>query len=151
MDLQTMLDNAVITSRNESLKGSPQLLLGELIAKLEPLIANQEAVKEKYGQEANVVFDFEYLKPTGISSWRGSYRELALEFDGTNEFTVTEFVELLKGAIGKTYQGYKGGDFLMGKQTPIWVANYGNSGSTGVVGVLNNEHTVILETARCEY
>ena len=29
-----------------------------------------------------VFFDFEYLVPIGIQSWRGSYSELALKFSG---------------------------------------------------------------------
>lgn len=151
MDLQEILENATAKMRADRLKNSPQLTLGELIAKLEPIAEKQEEVKKKYDHEAEVVFDFEYLKPTGLSSWRGSYAELALEFDGEKGFTVSEFIALLKGAIGKTYTGYKGGDFVMGKTTPIWVANWGNSGNTGVIGVIDNEYEVILETARCEY
>ena len=35
IDLQTMLNNAVAAKRAEELKSSPQLLLGEMILKLE--------------------------------------------------------------------------------------------------------------------
>jgi hypothetical protein len=104
--------------------------------------------------------------PTGLSSWRGSYAELALNFsfvgygmpgyiktDGPDlkELTVTEFLAILKSAIGKTYTGWKGGDFVMGKNTPIWVANDGNSGNTAVIGVRDDEYAIILETAHTEY
>lgn len=166
MDLQTMLSNATVAARTERLKTSPQITLGELIARLKPIAANQEEVKKKYGHEADVCFDFEYAYPTGLSSWRGSYAELALNFsfvgygvDGymkvegfkPDEPKVSEFLAMLKKAVGQTYTGWKGGDFVMGKTTPIWVANDGNAGETAVVGVENNEHTVRLITARCEY
>jgi hypothetical protein len=57
--------------------------------------------------------------------------------------------------------GYKGGDFRVGRQTPIWVANYGESGvsgykegandypSVGVVDVLDGS-VAILVTEICE-
>ena len=35
---------------------------------------------QKDGDEAIVRYDFEYLFPTSIDSWRGSYDELALNF-----------------------------------------------------------------------
>jgi len=40
---------------------------------------------------------------------------------------VEEWIEVLKQAIGKRFTGYKGGDFLMGKNTPVWLAEYSNS------------------------
>ena len=142
MNLQEVLDNAVNAQRNEKLKTSPQLLLGELILKL-------EAVEKK---DLRICFDFEYAFPTHLSSWRGSYCELAIsfEFEG-NAPTVEEFLKKLNSAIGQTFTGYKGGDFTMGKNTPVWVANYGNSGNTGVVGVIDTGYTVIIETKYCEY
>ena len=30
--------------------------------------------------------------------------------------------------IGETYRGYKGGDFYMDENTPIWIANWGDGG-----------------------
>lgn len=154
MDLQTMLNNAVEAQRAKEMLTSPQLTLGELILKLEAL-----------PQDLPVTFDDEKYKPTGLNSWRGSYRELAIEYEdgggiayeqpkpdckmdaqfdihrhdcpcgGTNEFkttltekpTVGEFVAVLKNVLGRYFIGYKGGDFTMGKTTPLWVANYGSS------------------------
>lgn len=166
MDLQKIIENEVKSQRAEKLKSSPQMTLGEMIAIIEPIAKNQEGIIKKYNHEANVEFDFEYAYPTGLSSWRGSYAELALNFSfvgyGVEGFTkdekfepkemlVSKFLELLKSALGKTYTGWKGGDFVMGKTTPIWVANDGNSGNTGVVGIINDEHTIYLQTQRVEY
>lgn len=141
-----------------------QLTLGELIDKLEPIAANQDRVKEKFKEEAYVKFDFGSALPTGLSSWRGVYAELAINysFNGYGDMvgykkedlstfepkppTVTEFLKMIKGAIGKTYTGWKGGDFEMDRDTPLWVSNDGDVGNTAVVDVFNNEFSVILLT-----
>ena len=143
MDLQTMLNNAVAAKRQEELKNSPQLLLGEIILKL-------EAVNNK---KLPLYIDLMDKKPMGIDSWRGSYDELAIqtesfgsyqtevvehEFSDGEKFykhksfgcenpTVEQWNEVLKEAVGKTFTGYKGGDFLMSKNTPVWLAENGAS------------------------
>lgn len=155
MDLQTYLDNYAKAERQKRLNKSDQLTLGQLIAKLEPIVARQPEIIEKYSQEAEVVFDFEYLFPTRFASWRGSYDELALNFSsreaGKKPLGVSEFLKMCKGTIGQTFWGYKGGDFMMGKATPIWIANYGNSGNTALIEVVDNEYQVILMTGWREY
>jgi len=142
MDLQTILNNAVRAQRQEELKNSPQLLLGELILKL-------EAVKNK---DLPLYIDLMNKRPMGIDSWRGSYCELAIQTESMGSYntdkvtheskygnsyemkdigkenpTVSEWIEVLKEAVGKTFVGYKGGDFTMGKNTPVYLAEYGNS------------------------
>lgn len=150
--LQEYMDAMVKAVRRDSFDKSDQLSLGEIILKIEPLIAKQEELKQKYGEEARVVYDFEYLYPTHIDSWRGSYAELALNFESGGEaMGVSEFLKMLKAAVGKTFTGYKGGDYIMTKNTPVWVANYGNAGSTAVIDVVDNEYEVILITARREF
>jgi len=144
MDIQHILDNAVAKARQEELTNSPQLLLGEIILKL-------EQVKNK---KLPLFIDLMDKRPMGINSWRGSYCELAIktenlgwyntdiieyeskEFDyktykqksiGKKNPTVEEWIDVLKKAIGKTFTGYKGGNYLMSKNTPVWLAEYGNS------------------------
>jgi hypothetical protein len=147
MDLQTYIQNAVKASRANTLANSDQLTLGELILKLEPIVKNQ-----KDGDEAIVRYDFEYLFPTSIDSWRGSYDELALNFQTQGEeMKVSEFLNMLKECIGKTFTGYKGGDFTMHKGTPIWVANYSHSGNTAVIDVVDNGYVVLLITGYREF
>ena len=147
MDLQTYIQNAVKESRANTLANSDQLTLSELILKLEPIVKNQ-----KDGEEATVRYDFEYLFPTSIDSWRGSYNELALNFETQGEeMKVSEFLNMLKECIGKTFTGYKGGDFTMHKGTPIWVANYSHSGNTAVIDVVDNEYVVLLITGYREF
>lgn len=148
LDLQSTLAAMVAQQRQEALKSSPQLLLGELIARLEAI-----ADKSKL-----VVYDFDNMKPTSLDSWRGAYAELALGYDETREITINELLEKLQYAVGHTYEGYKGGDFTMGKGTPIWVANYGESGvyaksregTTAIISVQDGD-VVTLQTQQLDY
>lgn len=119
MNIQEILTNAVAQQRAESLKDSPQLLLGELILKLEAIV----------DRDLPVVFDFMPASPEYVCSWRGSYNELAIVF-GSEEKSGHSTLATLRAAVGKTYSGWKGGDFKMGKATPVWVV--GESGYSGV-------------------
>lgn len=147
MDLQQFIDLQVKNARKMSFEKSNQLTLGQLIEKIESITNN-----DCDGDEPYVVYDFEYLFPSSINSWRGSYSELALNFEsGGSPMSISSFLSMLKETVGKTFEGYKGGDFLMGKETPIWVANYGNSGNTGVVDVLDLGYKIVIITQYCEY
>ena len=140
------LHHTVQAQRDEAMKTSPQLTLGELIAQL-------EKVPDK---SKPVVFDNGYHL-TDISSWRGSYCELALEYD--NEGTpldVATWLQKLHAMNGGTVYGYKGGEFPVGLLTPVWVANYGDShgfldDTQAVVGVSWNDRDVLIETILLEY
>jgi hypothetical protein len=149
MNTQEYFKMAVGSYRKESFDKSDQLTLGELILKLEPIV-------QKAGNEGkiDVVYDFGSLFPTDIDSWRGSYNELALNYtnyDDSIPLTVIDFYSLLKSAIGKTFTGYKGGDFIMTKNTPVWVSNYGDDDNTAVIEVVDNGYQVILITGYREY
>lgn len=153
MDLQKILNNAVAAKRAEDMKTSAQLTLGELILKMEGKSADKP-----------VVFDDGKHFPTYLGSWRGSYCELALgynEYETEKPMNGAEFSEKLKEAVGKTYTGYKGGDFLMGKTTPVWVANYGESmgfreetedgHNTAIVDIVETDDAIVLQTFNTRY
>lgn len=143
--MQSFIDAQLAASRASTLANSPQLTLGELISQL-------EAIPIREGDnEQGVYFDFEYFIPTVLSSWRGSYSELAIEFGSNSPVKFSSFLAMLKEAVGKTFEGYKGGDFIMNRHTPVWVANYGNSGNTGVVGVKDCGYKIVILTAYCEF
>ena len=151
MDLQTYLDNAVQVTRLAKVGQSDQLTLGELIVKLESLIDKRKYLTDNDDEkEPEIVFDFEYLFPTKFDSWRGFYRELALNFTSPaskqQPMKLSEFLALCQSTVGKIFEGYKGGDFTMGKHTPIWVANYGNSGHTALVEVVDADYEIVLIT-----
>ncbi len=140
-----MLHAEVAAKRAESFAKSDQLSLGEIISKCEAIQAKGYRFHD--GTEPAVLFDFEHLHPTGLGSWRGIYSELALSFSSEGDApALSEFIAMLKEAIGKEYTGYKGGEFTMSRHTPVWVANNGNAGNTAVVDVLDKEWRVILVT-----
>ena len=145
MNLQDMLHSGVAAMRKESFDKSDQLSLGELMDKIKPLI----------NDEIKVVYDFCGAFPTSIDSWRGSYDELSLNHingeDTAKKLTGNEFHALLEQAIGATYQGYKGGEYIMSKDTPVWVDSYGKYTETAIVGVFNNGYEVVLVTGRRDF
>lgn len=88
-----------------------QLTLGALIAALEKMPAG--------AQVANL---------RDPDSYRGRYSDLYFErYDGIRP--AAELLAECRAAMGQVFAGYKGGEYVMGALTPIWVASYGNCGS----------------------
>lgn len=81
--------------------------LGLVIERLEKADPNKR-VKRGFGQPM---------------SYRGSYDELA--FEPVKNTTVGEMLVHARSALGKTFEGYKGGDYTMSEYTPCWIAEYG--------------------------
>lgn len=111
------------------------------------------AVLDAAPDDVSVGFDFEYMKPNGIGSYRGYYSDLAIGFDNDYrrpDVKNEEFRQELRDCIGQTFTGYKGGDFTMTEDTPVWVANNGNSGGTAVIRVTYNDWSVTLHTAKID-
>ena len=67
------------------------------------------------------------LIPDGFASYRGYYDQLALNYDINGSCTVEKLLKLAKQSVKKTFIGYKGGEFVMTKNTPVWISNYGNT------------------------
>ncbi len=89
------------------------MTLGEFIGRL-----------EKFDQGATI-------HAGSLDSYRGIYTHLALEPNGSR--AVVNMLKEAREAIGHTFTGYKGGEFTMGVDTPIWVAEYGESGNQALV------------------
>jgi hypothetical protein len=73
--------------------------------------------------------------PLGFSnphSYRGDYMDLA--FEPTANVTVGEMLADARSALGSTYQGWKGGDYTMGKYTDCWLATEGSSEDSETIG-----------------
>ena len=104
------------------------MTLGGLIEKLSSL-----------KQDNPITYDFGSLGPTKLKSYRGTYSELALGYEeDSRSLKVSDLLKICKDAMGKTFEGYKGGDYVMGENTPVWVANYGNSGDTAITDVIEH-------------
>ena len=100
--------------------------------------------------DSTVSYDFGGFVPTGIDSYRGYYNHLSVgyvEYSQDKEVTVTHLLEWCREVNGKTLTGYKGGDFKMDDNTPLWAANYGESHGTAIVGIRDlGYHIKILTT-----
>lgn len=86
------------------------MMLGELIKVLRKADPNQ-------------------VVPMGFAvphSYRGSYDNVA--FEPMTNTTVREMLAAARSALGKTFYGYKGGEYRMDKATDVYLANYGDVG-----------------------
>ena len=121
--------------------------------------ASLESVMEairKAPPKADVQFDFCYLRPTVVRSYRGYFDHCALGWSDKSlpdrhwpsAFSVA--TELEK-AIGNTYQGWKGGYFQMSGETPLWVDQPEDCSGTAIVGVRRERDTVIIETRKVDF
>lgn len=125
------------------------MTLGELIRALEEHPEDMEvrfaAVEGKYGS-------IEEGPPGRFCSYRGDYAQLALErgegfvYDEPAEHmeergwrrndTVAKLLEAAKAAVGATFEGYKGGEFTMDEDSPIYlVDNDSRASSIALSGV----------------
>ena len=59
--------------------------------------------------------------------YRGHYEDVAFEPAG-EAMNVCDLIAICKSAIGKTFEGWKGGSFEMDETTPVWIAERGESG-----------------------
>ncbi len=59
-------------------------------------------------------------------SYRGDYACLA--FEPAKDTTVGAMLSAARSALGKTYTGYKGGEFVMGEYTDVYIAEYSRTG-----------------------
>lgn len=83
-----------------------------------------------------VHYDFGFLWPTVFRSYRGCYDHLALGFvEDDKEVIAESLIKAAKECLEKTFTGYNGREYNMDKDTPLWAANYGQTGSTSITGV----------------
>lgn len=109
MNIQALMDGMSAQWQRE--RAETQITLGKLIDALEAMPEGAEV--------ANL---------NSAHSYRGYYSDLAFEREeGTRP--ATDLLKECKKARGQVFCGYKGGDFVMGARTPVWVADYGDCGT----------------------
>jgi hypothetical protein len=108
MNIQDLIDGA--NARNQRERAATQMTLGKMIEALEafPTGATVQGLKD-------------------LDSYRGYYSDLAFEL-GDEPVLASDLLATCKAAMGRVFQGYKGGDYMMGALTPLWIANYGCCG-----------------------
>lgn len=108
MNMQALVDGLSEQWKRE--RAETQMTLGKLITALEAM--------PKETQVTNL---------RSAHSYRGYYSDLAFEREtGTRE--AGELLTECRNTMGRVFQGYKGGHFVMGETTPVWVAECGCCG-----------------------
>lgn len=108
LNAQAMFD--IICSQMQRRRAQSQMTLGKMIAALE-LMPN----------------DAEVANLGKAHSYRGYYEDLAFS-RGAGTRKVSELLDECKSLMGRVLMGYKGGDYMMGELTPVWIADYGDCG-----------------------
>jgi hypothetical protein len=73
--------------------------------------------------------------PVCLTSYRGYYEDLALDYNHSRPVTVGVLLDDARKAVGATFEGYKGGDFIMRGDTRVWVSEWGRSEGRDLTGV----------------
>lgn len=97
-----------------------------------------------------IFFSFGAFVPVRVGAYRGVYSDLAVEYDMNSNPTVHQFKYMLEKALGQTFEGYKGGEFVITEDTPVWAANYGRSPQCGIIGLTTDGAFTYIETAFCK-
>lgn len=124
--LQDIIDRAIEQAKQKRERDNYNL--GNLIEDLEKYPSNAYVSIEPFG-----------LYPTGFGSYRGYYEDLSIGYttEKYNEKVLDcgKLLEKAKECVGKTFYGYKGGEFTMTKNSVIWLSNYGDATSVILTGV----------------
>ena len=83
----------------------------------------------------------------GAHSYRGYYEDLS--FEPAENVTVAQMLAHAESALGHTFEGYKGGEYTMSRDTCVWVSNHGKASSTRVSGVVVDDDTAYLTLTVC--
>jgi hypothetical protein len=119
--MQALVDAMSEQWRKE--RAATQMTLGELIGALERLPS--ETLVQGL---------------THAHSYRGYYSDLAFEPQGTS-VSAGDLLAQCRAAMGRVFEGYKGGDYVMGETTPIWIADYGTTCGARKILDLNADGT----------
>ena len=136
MDLQKLVD--ALGDSNRRTQSDYHLTLGAAIDQLEN-VPETLAIK----------FDWNGSSPKSPDSYRGYYSDLAFE-SRSEPTTVGSFIADCRRSVGATFEGYKGGDFVMMRDTPLWASEWGHSSGRAIIALAIGDDTVILVTKELE-
>ena len=129
--LQTLVD--AMSEAERASRANYHVTLGKLIK----ILADERAT-------GNVRYDGDGNSAPGTEdSYRGYYSDLAFDTQQKLVF-VADFLKQCRNALGRTYVGYKGGDFTMASDTPLWRASYGCCGEAIVRATIESNGDVVL-------
>lgn len=122
MNFQALLDG--IRLETQKARSTAQMTLGKLIDELGELPPKT------------------LVELSSPHSYRGYYEDLAFSYG--EKTTAKKALQLCHNAMGQIFVGYKGGDFQMGRNTPVWVAFHGQLGQK-IMSIKDNGELVLCE------
>lgn len=140
MNLQALVDAIGRSARDT--RAQYQMTLGKAIDALSKMPGDLPVV---------IASDFPHysgMAPGRLISYRGYYSDLAIapRDEDNGGVTVANFLADLRAANGKTFTGYKGGDFTMDDGTVLWVSSYGTSSALAVMSFTRVDDAVAIVT-----
>ena len=75
-------------------------------------------------------------------SYRGYYSDLA--FEACDKRPVADVLADARKCMGEIFTGYKGGEYTMGRNTPVWVSEWGHCSELRIMGI-NDDGTIEIE------
>lgn len=179
MDLQKYIADTLAADRARQMANSDQLMFIELISKLQAIENKMLPIRFDNGKvpsclgswrgvyaELYIGFDgdtnyrntdeIEKVYPSG-SVFAGYTIYKSKNTNLPTEPTAQDMLDLCNDCLGKSFEGWKGGHFVMGKSTPIWVSRKGTSAgfnyggdpdvyNTKVVGITELEKMIVINT-----
>lgn len=121
MSMQSFFN--AISDAAKNTRSNYHLTLGELISALEKVDPNLRAVDRDTAKGV-----------CNPHSYRGYYSDLSLEPSDEIK-TVKHLLDELNSVFGHTLTGYKGGEFLMDDDTPLWISHYASSSNKAIIAV----------------
>lgn len=115
-EIQAMFDVLAETWRLE--RSQTQLTLGEAIKALENMAKHNGVISPGLGDP---------------HSYRGYYSDLALT-RVNQTVSASDLLKTLKVCLGKKFYGYKGGEYLMVENTPLWISGRGVASGIKIMG-----------------
>lgn len=128
MDMQKLIEAMGTAARNE--RSHYHLTLGGMIAALEKVTPDTAVEFDRGGA------------PTDPHSYRGYYSDLSFETGPAT--TAGELLKICREALGSTYESYKGGDFTMAENTPLWAASYGCCGPAIIAATVSGSRMILV-------
>ncbi len=139
MDIQDIQQLTKVAAEiAKSVRSDFMLHLGEILTACE--------VNPEYAVKVRVRGILHSVSPE-LQSYRGFYEDAAL---ATVQLTLParRFRERLKDQVGTPLYGYKGGEYVVSKDTLVWVSDYGVTSGIAVTGYSmdHDTKTLIFET-----
>ena len=145
LDIQQFIEDSKLKWAKES-NDKDAMSAEEIISKLEEFKDSNKLVVIEMN---NKIFTSDF----SADSWRGSYNLPSIEYYNSDSgCSVESAIENLQEIDGMQVTGYKGGDYVLNKEDPLFIANYGESNNcTAIVDIQETNDFIICLTKQDMY